>query len=377
MRFFRLYDILKMESYGEDFMERYVRREKIRIIVHNKKEEKRHFHQDIELLYVMHGNVKVSIDEQITTLQAEDIFIINPNKQHHLQMSCDVLYAQFLIAYELIGDVLKSTEFMFWCDSTNNQSDEIEKLRMVIRKLLNHYLHGHERIADFYHISLCYQLMDILSMHFLVRSIDRENDEEKDKFEERLTLINNYIWANYSQSISLQELSDMLYLSNAYLSRFFKKNYGMSFAKYISKIRLYHAVDELLFSNIPITRIAYDNGFSSLTVFNKAFKETYGETPSTMRKKTKKLEQDKNNSNVQEEVNKRLEQYLSINKIEEDKETIAKELKATHSIKNTELVHPMWNQLINIGSAEDILRSEVQEHILLLKNSLGFKYIRK
>ena len=66
---------------------------------------------------------------------------------------------------------------------------------------------------------------------------------------------------------------------------FFKKNYGMSFADYLTNVRLHHAVDQLLYTDIPITRIVYDNGFSSVALFNKAFKKEYGETPSAVRKR--------------------------------------------------------------------------------------------
>ena len=46
------------------------------------------------------------------------------------------------------------------------------------------------------------------------------------------------------------------------------------------------------------------------------------------------------------------------------------------SVKNTEPLKRIWNKIINIGSAQDMLRSEVQEHILLLKASLDFTYAR-
>ena len=77
--------------------------------------------------------------------------------------------------------------------------------------------------------------------------------DDQDKFDERIRQINNYIRANYSQPISLKELADQLYLSNGYLSRFFKRNYGMSFAEYLTNVRLFHAVDDLLYTCLLYT----------------------------------------------------------------------------------------------------------------------------
>ena len=35
-----------------------------------------------------------------------------------------------------------------------------------------------------------------------------------------------------------------------------------------------------------------------------------------------------------------------------------------------------WNRTINIGAAEELLQSDVQEHVLMLKNQLHFRYVR-
>ncbi len=103
--------------------------------------------------------------------------------------------------------------------------------------------------------------------------------------------------------ISIKDLSEKLYLSNEYLSGFFKKNYGMSFTEYLTNIRLYHSEDEILYSDQPITRIAYDNRFTSRAVFNKRFKKAYGETPSEMRKKTNGQKRCRKNKRILKQQN--------------------------------------------------------------------------
>ena len=167
-----------------------------------------------------------------------------------------------------MSDIFESTDIIFWCDSTKGDTDRYREMRETLKKLLNHYLSTRGGVANFGHIALCYQVMDLLSSYFLVRTGDRHLEDGADRFENRLSQINNYIRANYNQSISLNDLASQLYLSVGYLSRFFKKNYGMNFAAYLANVRLYHAVDDLLYTEQPVTRIAYDNGFSNVTVFN-------------------------------------------------------------------------------------------------------------
>lgn len=357
-------------------MEGYLRKEKLKAGVYNRQEEKEHFHQDIELIYIIGGTMNIVVGEEETQLKPEDILVVNANKKHSFLASEDILYMMISIEYELISDIFQSVDIIFWCDSTRDDSETYDELRSVIRQLLKHYLNTGGKTRDFGHIALCYQIMNLLSVHFLVRAADREQMNERDRFEDRLFQINNYIRANYSQPITLKDLSEKLYLSIGYLSRFFKKNYGMSFSDYLFNIRLYHAVDELLYTDAPITRIAYDNGFASAAVFNKTFKKAYNEAPSVFRKKAKAQEQKKAPDGNDAMIEARLEQFLFGEAANGAKEIPTGNIQAAHSVLESSAFTPFWNVMINGGSAEDLLRSEVQEHLILLKEALGFTYIR-
>ena len=357
-------------------MEQDTRRDKLKLSVLNEVDELEHFHQDIELLYLLEGTLDVTIGEQTTHMKENDVLVVNANKKHMLSGSEDILYMQIMISYNLVSDVFQSIDVIFWCDSTKDESDRYDELRKILRALLNHYLETHGNTANFGHIALCYRVMDILSMYFLVQAADRENMDDKDKFEDRILQINNYIRANYNQSISLKDLADKLYLSNGYLSRFFKRNYGMSFAEYLTNIRLFHAVDELLYSSAPITRIAYDNGFASVAVFNKVFKKAYGETPSAMRKKAKEQKQEQKEEKQNPEIEKRLEKYFVVDSQSEEEQDKLSVCQGEHSVLQSEKIKNSWGNTINIGVASELLRSEVQEHVMMLKQALGFKYIR-
>lgn len=357
-------------------MEGYSRKEKLLIQVKNEQEEREHFHQDIELIYILEGMMDVTIGEQVTHMEPEDILVVNANKKHSYKAEDGILYAQLSIDYQLVSDVFQSMDIIFWCDSTRENNERYEELRKVIKQLLKHYLSTQGGVANFGHIALCYQIMDILSVHFLLQAADRENMDEKDRFEDRILQINNYIRANYSQSISLKDLSDKLYLSNGYLSRFFKKNYGMSFAEYLTNIRLYHAVDELLYTNIPITRIAYDNGFASVAVFNKAFKKAYGDPPSVVRKKSKEQKEESANNQNDTITRQRLEKFLREDGMEQEAAKVQDRVTGTHCVKDSQMSSYKWNRMINIGAAGDLLKSEVQEHVILIKEALGIEYVR-
>lgn len=367
---------MRKKRESEEEMENNSRTEKVKITVRNRVEEREHFHQDIELIYVLEGDLDVHMGEQVTHMKEEDILVINANKAHYMKSSENILYTQLMLEYHMVSDVLRSMDVIFWCDSTKDESARYDDLRKVLKLLLNHYLSTRGNSADFGHISLCYRTLDMLSTYFLVQTADKESMCGTEKFDVRIQQINNYIRANYNQPISLKDLADKLYLSHGYLSRFFKQNYGMSFAEYLTNVRLFHAVDELLYTSMPITRIAYDNGFANVAIFNKAFKAAYGETPSNFRKKSKEQAPASDEKQKDAEIEERLEKYLISSHVQKEVEGEKKSVHDSYSITEIQELNNCWGKLMNIGTASDLLRSAIREHIILLKEALGIEYVR-
>lgn len=357
-------------------MSAYTKKEKLKIEVLNTQQEREHFHQDIELLFVLEGALEVRIGEQVISMKEEDLFVVNANKKHSLKGTEDILFARLFITYQLVSDIFESMNIIFWCDSTRSDNQRYDELRAAMKELLNHYLSTQGGVANFGHIALCYRVMDLLSVHFLVKSGDKEKLDDFDKFQDRIAQINNYIRANYAQPISMKELSEKLYLSNGYLSRFFKKNYGMSFAEYLTNIRLFHAVDDLLYTNMPITKIAFENGFGSMAAFNKAFKAVYGETPSAFRKRSREDKKKQEKSEMEIIAEGRLEAFLRNDGLKREQELLTRKETAEYDVRHYEFLRTFWNDMINVGAAEDLLDSGVREHVVLLKEALQFQYVR-
>ena len=81
------------------------------------------------------------------------------------------------------------------------------------------------------------------------------------------------------------EVSKHFNVSYSNLSRTFKKIMGRSFTKYLNELRLDAAKRRLLTSDMNITEIAADVGFSSSSHFIASFKSYTGITPLQYKKK--------------------------------------------------------------------------------------------
>ncbi|RCX06857.1 AraC family transcriptional regulator [Anaerobacterium chartisolvens] len=87
------------------------------------------------------------------------------------------------------------------------------------------------------------------------------------------------------EAITLRFLSRKLGYSEFHTTRKFKEISGMQFRNYLRHRKLAFALKEVRDSEKSILDIAFDYGFSSHEAFTRAFKGTYGVTPSEYRKK--------------------------------------------------------------------------------------------
>lgn len=362
-------------------MEKFFDENNIMIKVYGCETEAEHLHQDAELLYVMEGNIRIVVLEKSFDLNSEDILIINAHERHSIEPSENALYVRLHIPFKLVCHIYDGIHSTFRCNSAVSDNENYKGLRKVLKQMLFCQLNlthdtGDARKLDFEYISLFFHLLELLSVHFLMKSSGPVIQNTARKSEERIVQINDYIQKHYAQPISLQDLSEYLYLSEGYLSRYFKQTYHMKFTDYLKEVRLKHAVDDLMYTDREITKIAYDNGFSSVSFFNRVFKEVYGTTPSAMRKQKEQKLPDKTEENrTHTLINNRLEQYLHG---EKDRMYHRKQggQKERYSVKKWRKSRAVWKSIVNIGRAEDLLKNEIQEHMMLLKQSLDFIYVR-
>lgn len=89
------------------------------------------------------------------------------------------------------------------------------------------------------------------------------------------------------EALTLRFLSRRLGYSEFYTTRKFKEISGMQFRDYLRHRKLAFALKEVRDSKKSLLDIAFDYGFSSHEAFTRAFKGTYGVTPSEYRKNPK------------------------------------------------------------------------------------------
>ncbi len=92
------------------------------------------------------------------------------------------------------------------------------------------------------------------------------------------------IQKNLFEDLSIEELAFLTSLSLSSFKRKFSSIYGTSPNKYITSKRLEKAQTLLNTTELSISEIAYDSGFSDVGYFSKTFRKHYNVSPSEIRK---------------------------------------------------------------------------------------------
>lgn len=101
-----------------------------------------------------------------------------------------------------------------------------------------------------------------------------------------------FLTLQFTQTISIDQLSSMLGYHRTHLSKLFKQTTGLSPMQYLLKIRMQRA-ELLLASSITIDQVASSVGFSDALYFSRKFRKWKGQSPTeyrnTLRNKPKRV----------------------------------------------------------------------------------------
>ena len=92
-----------------------------------------------------------------------------------------------------------------------------------------------------------------------------------------------YIHDNYSEPISVTDISSQAHLSPSYFATVFRILTGFTVKNYFNRYRLHRAATELAAGDKRIIEIAFDVGFLSQESFTRSFAKVYGITPAQFR----------------------------------------------------------------------------------------------
>lgn len=116
-------------------------------------------------------------------------------------------------------------------------------------------------------------------------SVDLQTASETHPAYQRLAAVDEHIRAHFNRRVSLGELTRIAGISVAQLERYCKRVFHLTPRQMIQKVRLEHA-HRLLHTDLPITEVALQCGYTDHSAFTRQFKASTGFTPRQYRQAT-------------------------------------------------------------------------------------------
>ncbi|MFS8060694.1 helix-turn-helix domain-containing protein [Klebsiella michiganensis] len=237
----------------------------------------------LTLLWLLEGSVELRDSEKSRYLQADELAIVN----RHRRWSLHSKTANVVMSLSLNAGWLTRLDGDFFASAYQSSSetrDAEDTLRYLMRQLLVLGLvnpQAHYRLEANRWLS---EIALLLASRFS-RPLSAQAPRGAERWSQRINRVVARIDANYQRRLSLQEIAAAEFVSEAWLSRLFRKEVGVSFMQYITGLRLRKAAEQLTTTRQSIQQIAQQQGFASSRVMSDLFKREHGLTPRQFRQR--------------------------------------------------------------------------------------------
>lgn len=249
-----------------------------------------HSHNDIELNFVVEGEITYRFGSSQTTFQAGSVYVFWATIPHFIEQheknarffAVHLPVANFLqwqLPPQITQSVLRGDLLVF------AQSTDTEFCRLLCEKI-----HGHiqstdeaERTIALLHIEAWLRTL-ALSAH-----TDQPKSVSTQLGNDNVEKMIGYISHNFQEPLSVEKIAEVVHLHPNYAMQLFRKCTGRTIVAYLTQYRLAHAQQLLLISDKSIAEIALASGFTSLSRFYATFREVCNTSPKHYRQNLHKV----------------------------------------------------------------------------------------
>ncbi|MBQ7799845.1 MAG: AraC family transcriptional regulator [Oscillospiraceae bacterium] len=244
-------------------------------IIHNNKINfEPHLHEAVEIITLFKGETALSVDGRDYTLNAGDFLIIFPNTVHSFYCEGKVDVGKFIFSPTAVSELKTSFDsFRPKYPIIKGELAALKGLDSLARDILSTYSDSSSAVKSAYLFLLTAKLLELCELE-KKQSADGAIVEQ----------IFDYCQKNYKQKITQADVARALHISGSYLSHIFMYKLKINFCGYINILRVNEACSLLSKTQMSITEIADESGFSSLRSFNRAFIRHVGVAPKEYRK---------------------------------------------------------------------------------------------
>jgi AraC-like DNA-binding protein len=245
------------------------------------------WHDAMELIIVLQGEIEVSNNGENYILEEDDILLINSNAGHATLERKPNSIAMVIHLNPIYFSSYYSDYYLLQFHCISNIKSRYDEPFIKLRELAGEMIEvigGNTPEERIHFESLLHQLTAVLVRCFPPKEISSMEMTSNKNKNNAVNKIIHYIDKHYKNKISLEELSKVSGYHKSYISQIVKQQLGINYHEYLTRIRLREATYALADLEEKISDIALSYGFSDVKAFNTAFRSSFGKTPSDYRK---------------------------------------------------------------------------------------------
>ena len=253
-----------------------------------------HFHSEYEIIYISESTGTQFVGNSIESYRAGDVLLIGSNLPHYLKS--DEIYHSANAPSKVRGTIIQfEKEFMQHAVNFYPQFMRIKKLLEESRMGVFFPAGCSQKLIELLNLipveKGMNQITSFLQLLKVMSEIKQRKTISKPDFEyntehnaSRVDKVISFINKNYTRQITLDEIASFASMNATAFCRFFKKETGKTFTKYIFDMRIGYACKLLLMNEMSISQIGVVCGFETISHFNKIFRKVSGYSPTEYRK---------------------------------------------------------------------------------------------
>lgn len=245
-----------------------------------------HWHSTVEIIMPLQNPYTVTMNKSTYRLNENEILIIPPGELHELTPPPTGYRLVLLFDLSALNKFKGFTRLfsLFSLSSLitpDTMPDIYEKERELLIRVAEEYANGGD-LAEPSILALLIQFFVLLARNnddAVPASLPAMQPNKQREYIEKFNVVFDYIEHHYTEDITLEETAAQIGFSKFHFSRLFRQFTDTSFYDYLCARRIKAAETLLLDPNLPITEIALQSGFASISTFNRVFKKFKQCTP--------------------------------------------------------------------------------------------------
>lgn len=230
-----------------------------------------HWHMEHELIACREGSAQVMLDDTMFNITQQQCIFCHSGCVHYISASPDSLLLVCLFNEKMYDPI--TSPFALENPVFEDRYGILPKLSEIRHELQNQPI--------FFECRTEAMIGEILVDVFRGEPLRKAQWQFSDVITRYKQLL-NHIDLEY-EHITYQNAVQFMNMSDAYFSRYFKRQAGMTFSQYLNVVRIEKAV-QLLDSapTMKITDVMLRCGFNTIRSFNRVFRAVTGFTPTTL-----------------------------------------------------------------------------------------------